>query len=352
MRFEVEVGVLNPEPRTSTFDLDSRLVFRDLRATDVLAAAERLRDLVRRTPLVRSGPLSDIAAGDVFLKLENEQTTGSFKLRGALNAIGSLPEDVRAQGIVASSAGNHGLGVAYAARYYAVPATIFVPATAPQVKRDGIVALGATLDTTQPHYDAAMAAAKDFAARRGATFINPCLGASLLAGQGTVALEILSDLPDLASLVVNVGGGGLLGGCASLVRRVAPAVRIAGAQSVSTDAMARSIAAGRVVEIDNVPTLADGLAGQIDDEALDIGHEALDELVTVTEEELGRTIGWLWRTHGARVEGAGAVGAAAVLHRKLSSLPTPAAVVVSGGNIDTGRFEQLLREEESGKREA
>ena len=156
----------------------------------------------------------------------------------------------------------------------------------------------------------------------------------------------------MASLVVNVGGGGLLGGCASLVRRVAPAIRIVGAQSVNTEAMARSLAAGRVVEIDNVPTLADGLAGQIDEEALDIGREALDEIVTVTEEELGRTIAWLWHTHGARVEGAGAVGAAAVLHRKLSALPTPAAVVVSGGNIDVERFERLVTEAGSGKREA
>jgi threonine dehydratase len=317
-------------------------VFRDLRAVDVLAAGQRIRELVRRTPLVRSAPLSEIAGGDVYLKLENEQITGSFKLRGALNAIGSLPPDVRERGIVASSAGNHGLGIAYAARYYEVAATIFVPENAPKVKRDGITALGATIDTTQPHYDAAMSAAKAFAAERGATYVNPCLGAPLLAGQGTVALEILSDLPDLAALVVNVGGGGLLGGCGSLVRRVAPSVRIVGVQSVNTAAMARSMEAGRVVEIENVPTLAEGLAGQIDDEALDIGREALDEIQTLTEDEIAHTIAWIWRTHGARVEGAGAVSAGAVLYHKLPSLPTPAALVVSGGNIDVARFDQLV----------
>jgi threonine dehydratase len=318
-------------------------VFSDLRATDVLAAYQRIRELVRHTPLVRSAPLSDRAGGDVYLKLENEQITGSFKLRGALNAIATLSPDVRARGVIASSAGNHGLGVAYAARFFGVEATIFVPTNAPQVKREGITALGAKIDTSQPHYDAAMTAAKALAERRGATYINPCLGAPLLAGQGTVALEILAELPDLAALVVNVGGGGLLGGCASLVRRIAPSVRIAGSQSVNTAAMARSVAAGRVVEIDNVATLADGLAGQIDEEALDIGTHGLDEIVTLTEEEIGEAIAWLWRAHGARVEGAGAVAAGAVLHDKLASLPTPAAVIVSGGNIDTARFEELLR---------
>jgi threonine dehydratase len=320
--------------------------FARLRATDVIAAGDRIRGLVQRTRLVRSEELSDIAGGDVFLKLENEQTTGSFKLRGALNVLATLPGDARERGVVASSAGNHGLGVAYAAKHFGVPATIFVPSTAPQVKRAGIIALGATIDTSQPHYDAAMDAAKAFAAERGATYINPCLGDMLLAGQGTVALEILGDLPELASLVVNVGGGGLLGGCASLVRRVAPSVRIVGAQSERTAAMSRSLAAGHLVEIENESTLADGLAGQIDDEALDIGRNGLDEIVTLTEEEIARSIAWLWSTHSARAEGAGSVAAGAVYLRKIRSLPTPAAVVLSGGNIDDSRFAVILKSEE------
>src|SRR5581483_11581823 len=193
-------------------------MFSDLRPTDILAAGDRIRPFVSRTPLLRSNALSELADGDVCLKLENQQITCSFKLRGAMNVLATLPPDVRDRGVVASSAGNHGLGVAYAAKHFGVPATIFVPSAAPQVKRDGITALGATIDTSQPHYDAAMDAAKAFAAARDATFINPCLGEMLLAGQGTVALEIFGDLPDLATLVLNVGGGGLLGGCASLTR--------------------------------------------------------------------------------------------------------------------------------------
>jgi threonine dehydratase len=316
--------------------------FADLRPTEVLAASRRIYELVRRTPLVRSVILTELSGGDVYLKLENEQVTGSFKLRGAVNSIASLPPDVRARGVVASSAGNHGLGIAYAARYFNIPATIFVPRTAAQVKRDGIAALGATLDSTQPHYDAAMAAALSFAEERGATFINPCFGNALIAGQGTVALEILSDLPNMASLVVNVGGGGLLGGCASIVRPLLPQARIIGAQSVKTAAMARSIAAGRVVEIEDEPTIAEGLAGQIDEAGLEIGRRSLDEIVTVSEEQIGITIEWLWRNHGARVEGAGAVATASVLRRVVSSLPTPAAIIVSGGNIDAAKFEELV----------
>jgi threonine dehydratase len=316
-------------------------MFADLRPTDVLAAADRIRPLITRTPLLRSAQLSELAGGDVYLKLENTQVTGSFKIRGALNVLATLSPDQRRNGVVASSAGNHGLGVAYAAKHFGVPAVIFVPTNAPQVKRDGIAALGATLDTTQPHYDAAMDAAKAFAKEHGATFINPCLGEMLLAGQGTVALEILGDLPDLATLVVNVGGAGLLGGCASLVRAVAPNVRIAGAQSENTAAMFKSLKAGHLVEIDNLPTLADGLAGQIDAEAYDIGEHGLDDIVTVTEQEIADAIAWLWREHQQRVEGAGACGVAAVRTKKLQDIATPAAIVISGGNIDAAKHSKI-----------
>ena len=316
-------------------------VFSSLKPTAVLAAADRIRPFVKRTPLMLSKPLSEIAGGDVYLKLENRQTTGSFKLRGAFNVLATLDDDARRRGVVASSAGNHGLGIAYAAKQLGIPAMIFVPSTAAQVKRDGIAALGASLDTTQPHYDAAMEAALKFADERGATFVNPCAGDMLLAGQGTVALEILADLPSLETLVLSVGGGGLLGGCASLTRAVAPGVRIVGAQSENTAAMSLSVAEGRVVEIDNVPTIAEGLAGQIDDYGLDIGQQALDGIVTLTEDEIARTIAWLWQEHGERAEGAGACGVGAVWLGKLDRVATPAAVIISGGNIDPVKFDKI-----------
>jgi len=317
-------------------------LFERLEATAVLAAAQRIGPHIRRTRLVRSEGLSRIAGGDVYLKLENEQTTGSFKLRGALNALGSLTKTQRERGVVASSAGNHGMGVAYAAKTLGIRAKIYVPKTAPEVKKSGIRALGAELDDSRPHYDAAHAAAVADGNATGRAFINPCLGDPLLAGQGTVALEILSELPDLRALMVNVGGGGLLAGCASLVRKVAPGVRIHGAQSENTDAMARSLAAKRIVEIDDKPTLADGLAGQIDADAYDIGIHALDDIATVSEDEVARAIAWLHHKHDARVEGAGACGTAAILFGK-ARVETPCAVIVSGGNIDQARWEQIIK---------
>jgi threonine dehydratase len=297
---------------------------------------------VKRTRLLRSEGLSRVARGDVYLKLENEQTTGSFKVRGALNALGSLSEDQRQRGVVASSAGNHGMGVAYAAKTLGIRAKIYVPESAPDVKKSGIRSLGAELDESQPNYDAAMDAAKAFGRETGREFINPCLGDALLAGQGTVALEIVDALPNLRSIVLNVGGGGLLGGCGSFLRDRYPDVQIYGAQSVNTAAMSKSLAADRVVPIPSVPTLADGLAGLIDEDALDIGRNALDEIVTLTEDEIADTIAWFAREHQMRVEGAGACAAGAVLLRKVDP-QTPCAVVVSGGNIDLERWNAIAR---------
>ncbi len=317
-------------------------MFSDTGAGDVLAAAARIAGVVRRTTLRRSAGLSEAAGCDVYLKLECEQITGSFKLRGAFNLISTLPEAVRERGVVASSAGNHGLGVAWASHHFGIPATIFVPATAPRVKREGILSLGAAVDAESPDYDAAMERAIDFAEASGATFVHPCTGRALLAGQGTVAAEILEEIPELRTLVVPVGGGGLLGGCGALLRNVASGVRIVGAQSEHTAAMSRSLESNEVVHIPSVATLADGLAGDIDEVALDIGMKALDAIHTVREDSIGHAIAWLAREENLVVEGAGAVGVAALLERHISHPEGPLAVVVSGGNIDSERHESLL----------
>ncbi len=309
-------------------------MFRELRPDDIRNAAVRIAAHIKTTPLVRSQALSEIAGGDVYLKCETEQITGSFKLRGALNSIASLPIAVAKRGIVASSAGNHGLGIAFAAQTFGVDAVVFVPRRAPQVKKDGILKLGARVVDSEPDYDAAMAAAKVFAAETGATFINPCLGNPLLAGQGTVALEIVAQLPTVRTILVPVGGGGLLGGIASYLRYDASHVRIVGAQSVNTAAMSLSLSAGHVTDIPSVPTIADGLAGLIDQEALEIGQFGLDEMVTLSEEQIGRTIAWLSKNENSIVEGAGSVSAGALLHGKTPSINFPAVAILSGRNID------------------
>jgi len=317
-------------------------MFERLRPEAVRAAAKRIAPHIRRTPLVHSPELSDIAGGDVWLKLENEQLTGSFKLRGALNALGCLTPAQKAAGVVASSAGNHGMGVASAAKTLGIKAKVYVPRAAPQVKKDGIRSFGAELDDSASDYDAAMAIAIADGKETGRPFINPCLGDDLIAGQGTVALEIIEDVPTLRSLVVNVGGGGLLGGCASLLRNERKDVRIYGAQSVNTAAMSKSLAAGKIVDIPSVPTLADGLAGVIDADGFEIGTRSLDGITTLTEEEIANAIAWLSRAHGKRVEGAGACASGAVLFRKLR-VETPCAVVVSGGNIDEVRWSEIIK---------
>ncbi|MEP6618530.1 MAG: threonine/serine dehydratase [bacterium] len=301
---------------------------------DILAAAYRLRGVINRTPLVYSKSLSAVVGADVWLKCENLQHTGSFKLRGAYNALASLSPDARQRGIVASSAGNHGLGVAYSAQLLGMRARIFVPASAPTVKRDGIIALGADVDATQPHYDEAHDAAVAYGNAHGMTYVNPCAGATLLAGQGTVGLEILEELPDARMVVIPIGGAGLLGGVATIVRANAPSARIAGAQGDRSNAMAASIAAGHRVEVAVTPTLADGLSGQIDEDGFVIGKSLLDEIHVVSEKDIANAIAWLAREHDMKVEGSGAVGVAALLTRKLSAPRGPVAVIVSGGNID------------------
>lgn len=323
----------------STRILDPRI----LPSVDAVRLAEtRVREVLPSSRLERDDVLSQALGVDIYGKYELENPTGSFKVRGAYNVLASMTPEERALGVVASSAGNHGLGVAYAAKAFGAPAMLYVPSNAPQVKKDGIRALGATVNDAAPDYDAAMVVAKAHAAIHGIRFINPCLGVDLLAGQGTVALEVLKQLPSVRTVVICTGGGGLLGGMGAVLRALAPQVRIVGAQSTETAAMSLSVAAGHVVEIPHTPTLADGLAGQIDDDALHIGQTCADDLVLVTEEELGETIAWLSRERGLTVEGAGAVTVAALRHGKISELEGPVVLLVSGRNIDAVRHQALL----------
>lgn len=314
-----------------------------LPTVDAVRAAERhVRTIMSPSRLVRNEFLSDQLGVEVWLKLELENPTGSFKVRGAYNVLSELTEEERRKGVVASSAGNHGLGVAYAAKAFDTPAMLYVPRTAPQVKKDGIRALGAIVNDEALDYDAAMVLAKAHAAQHDIRFINPCLGLDLLAGQGTVALELLEQLPTVTTVLICTGGGGLLGGMGAVLRTLAPHVRVIGVQSEETAAMTHSVRAGRVQETTVTPTLADGLAGQIDEEALYIGQRCADDLVLVTEAEIGESIAWLHRTTGMKVEGAGAVTVAALRHGRVTPQTGPIAVVVSGQNIDDSRLATLL----------
>ena len=328
---------------------------------DVRDAAVRLAPFVERTPLRRSEPLSTFLGGDVFLKLECLQLTGSFKIRGATNALAELSSDVRRRGVVTASAGNHGLGLAAAAHALDVHATVFLPAGASALKRSRIAALGATIDDSATNYDHAELLARAHAVRTGATFVSPCTGKELLAGQGTVALEILEELPSLSTIVASVGGGGLIGGIAAFIRAESPGVRIIGAQTEHTNAMALALASRLPTDIPDLPTLADGLKGRVDADMLAQGQASLDSIAVVSESQLEQSIAFLWIEESLKVEGAGAAGVAAALsgelhggststpRRPLRQTPAPFAptspderapvefplvIVVSGGNID------------------
>ena len=317
-------------------------MFSNVTADDVVAAARRLVGVAVHTELLPSPALSAIAGGEVLLKLECAQRTGSFKIRGAYNTLATLTPEQQQSGIVTASAGNHGLGCAWAARELGMAAVVFVPATAPMVKQRGIRDLGATVDATAPDYDEAHRLAERQATMSNATFVSATSGDALFAGQGTVAKEILDDRADVQTLVVCVSGGGLIGGIGRYAKTVKPGIRIIGAQSDQTTGMSASVRAGRIVEVPVPPTLADGLAGQIDEVGLEVGMSVIDDFALVTEEELGAAIAWAYRAHGLMVEGAGAVGIAALRSGRLTGLAFPVAIVVSGANIDGDRHALLL----------
>lgn len=313
-------------------------------ATQVRAAHDRIRAHVKRTVLVRSDGLSDFLGGDVWLKCECDQHTGSFKFRGATNVLALMDGPTRARGVVASSAGNHGAGIAAAAQALGIACTVYVPSVSPAAKRDRIRAAGATVDASAPHYDAAEALAKAHAARTGATFVSPCTGIDLMAGQGTIALEILEELPAVRTIVTNVGGGGLCGGLGGFINDAAPQVTLIGAQNEHTDAMARAIAANAPADDGHHATVCDGLAGLVDDEMLAQGRESLKRIAVSSESDVRSAIAYLWIEEGVQVEGAGAAGVAAALSGRLGEIEFPCAIVLSGGNIDEATHAGILKD--------
>ena len=309
---------------------------------DVLAAAARLRGVAHRTPLAPSAWLSDGAGAEVHLKLENRQRAGSFKLRGAFNAVASLADQARARGVVTASAGNHGQGVALAASLHGAAATVFVPAGAPAVKTRRIARLGAEVRAVDGGYDEAHHAAEAHAARTGAPFIHAFSDPAVVAGQGTVGLEVAEELPGVRTLVVPVGGGGLVGGMGIVARALGSGVRVVGVQTHETAAMAESLAAGRLVSPAYGPTLCEGLSGDVDARSLALARAVVDTIVLVGEDDVRRAMRDAYAEEGLVVEGSGAVGIAAVRTGAIDRLRGPVAVVVTGGNVDPDRLARVL----------
>ncbi|MEO5832505.1 MAG: threonine ammonia-lyase [Nakamurella sp.] len=297
-------------------------------------AAALLAPVVRHTPMESSRPLSDRVGGPVYLKCENLQRTGSFKIRGAYTRISRLSDAERAAGVVAASAGNHAQGVALAASLLGCSATVFMPVGASIAKLTATRAYGATVELVGDTLDDALVAARAFGAETGATLVHPFDHPDIVIGQGTVALEILEDLPDVATVVVSLGGGGLVSGMAAAIKGIRPDVKIVGVQAAQAAAWPNSIASGRPVRLYEMSTLADGIAVG-ESTALTFAHvtSMVDEVVTVSEDQLSQAMLLCLERAKLVVEASGAATVAAIMAEPERFTP-PVCAVLSGGNID------------------
>ncbi|SNS90554.1 threonine dehydratase [Asanoa hainanensis] len=301
---------------------------------DVEAARELLAGVVRTTPLEPSRPLSARLGGPGWLKCENLQRAGSYKVRGAYVRIARLTDAERARGVVAASAGNHAQGVALAAEMLGTSATVFMPEGAPLPKVAATKGYGAAIELVGATVDESLVAAKEFADRTGAVFIHPFDHPDVIAGQGTVALEILEQCPQVRTIVTGVGGGGLVSGLAVAAKAINPHVRVIGVQAANAAAFPPSLVAGTPTRLPSFSTIADGIAVGCPGEITFAHVEKLvDEIVTVTEEDISRALLMLLERGKMVVEPAGAVGVAALLAGVVEAEP-PTVAVVSGGNID------------------
>ncbi|GAA2490536.1 threonine ammonia-lyase [Winogradskya humida] len=305
-----------------------------LSLADVEAARKVLGDVVKTTPLEHSVPVSTVLGMPAYLKCENQQRAGSYKVRGAYTRISRLTDAERARGVVAASAGNHAQGVALAAGLLGAQATVFMPEGAPLPKVTATKGYGAAIEYAGTSVDDSLAAAREFADRTGAILIHPFDHHDVIAGQGTVGLEILEQRPDVGTIITAVGGGGLISGVAVAAKALKPDVRIIGVQAAGCAAYPPSLSAGAPVTLTESATIADGIAVMRPGD-LTFAHvnELVDEIVTVTDEDLSAALLVLLERHKMVVEPAGGAAVAALLTGKIDLKP-PVVAILSGGNID------------------
>lgn len=310
---------------------------------EIYLAQQRIDPYITRTQSVRSALLSAQLGLDVWLKLENRQRTGSFKLRGALNKILTLSEAERERGIVAASAGNHALGVAHAAQCLGLTkADLFVQANAAPAKIAKLRQYNVNVHLVGNLFDEAQAAAFEFTEKNGATYVSAYDDLDVIAGQGTVGLEIMQDLPDIDTIVVPVGGGGLIAGLATVVKSLNPLIRIIGVNPAASPSAYLSKRDGYPYETyENEPTLAHGLAGGFGRVPFMVGMMLIDEVVLVSEEEMKRSIAALIDSDQILAEASGVAGIAAVLAGKITDA-RKCVCVLTGGNIDTPTLKTVL----------
>lgn len=315
---------------------------------EIQRAAAAGEHLVRQTPVLSSRTLSESAGTTVAMKAENLQRTGSFKLRGALAKIRALG-DGSASGVVTGSAGNHGQALAYAANALGVRCEVFMPESASISKVEATMASGATVRLEGLTVDESLAAARERAAAEGLAFVHPFDDRNVIAGQAGVGLELLEQVPDIARVIVPVGGGGLISGMAIALKSARPEVEVIGVQAESCTPFLASLEAGRPVAVQSAQTIADGIAVKRPGElTLALVRRWVDDLVAVAEDEVAKAMVFLLERAKLVVEGAGAVGVAALLGGQVAGAPDGTTVVIlSGGNVDTGVLAHVVRHHES-----
>jgi len=309
-------------------------------AESIRKAYARIKSDIRRTPLEYSEPLSRETGARVNVKWECDQHTGSFKLRGALNKLRSLSEEDRNRGVVSASTGNHGLAIGRASRLEGVGLKLFLPETAAEVKRARIEAMGVDVEVRGASCEKAEAIARGFAGRTGRVFVSPYNDWDIVLGAGTVGLELAGDPGRFDDVLVPVGGGGLIAGMAGFLKAVRPGVRVVGVEPVTSAFMAASLAAGRLVDIEEKETVADAVAGGIEPGSITfpLCRDLLDSIVCVPEQRIRQAMALVHACHGRMVEGAGALPLAALLEFPRTFAGRSVVAVVSGANIAPERF--------------
>ena len=315
----------------------------ELTLDDIQAAAERIDGVAHRTPVLTSRTLDALVGASVLLKCENFQRAGAFKFRGAYSAVSRLTSEQRARGVAAYSSGNHAQAVALAARLAGTSAVILMPSDAPATKLTATRGYGAEVVTYDRYTEDRAAIAAELAASRGLTLIPPYDHPDVMAGQGTLALELLAETGPLDSMLVPVGGGGLMAGCATAATAVSPGIRMIGVEPESGDDTARSLAAGRRVRIDVPRTIADGQAVDSPGElTFAVNQRLVDRIALVTDDEIRAAMGFAFDRLKIVVEPSGASALAALMSGRLDGLGDRIGVVISGGNVGLERFNELL----------
>jgi threonine dehydratase len=311
-------------------------------AGEVSRAVEAVSKSLRATPARLSEHFSEQLGIEVYLKPENFQRTGSFKVRGAIYALSRLNKSQKNWGVVTASAGNHGQGVAFAAKRMGVRALVVMPESTPNTKLDAVRALGVEAELCGANFDEAYAHAKEIEAERGLVMIPPFDHPDVIAGQGTIAHEVLEEIPDVGTVVVPVGGGGLISGVASAVKTRRPDVRIVGVAAEGAPSLSRSVDAGRIVSTDFVQTIADGIAvKRIGAMCFPLIQKLVDQVVTVSDDQMARAILSLLERERMLAEAAGAASLAALLERR-ARVTGKVVALITGGNLDVNLLSRII----------